>query len=223
VTVATNQTSATFTYTNLATSGSATVSATFNGNTANATVTVSTGANHLVINEVDYDNVGTDNTEFIEIFNPSGAAISLSGIQLILFNGADNTSYDTVDLTPAGSLPSLGYLVVAGAGVTVLAPAIKLDPGWSTNEIQNGAPDGIVLFNSNTNTVVDALAYEGAMSVDLPGNPQFPLVEGATATAALDSNANNVSVCRLPDGQDTDNAMADWAVCAAPSAGLANQ
>ena len=27
---------------------------------------------HLVVNEVDYDNVGTDTQEFIEIFNSTG-------------------------------------------------------------------------------------------------------------------------------------------------------
>ena len=45
-------------------------------------MTVSTGANHLVINEVDYDQIGSDSAEFIEIYNPSPSPISLAGKQI---------------------------------------------------------------------------------------------------------------------------------------------
>jgi len=223
VTVPANQTTATFTYTNQSTSGTATVSATFNATTSNATVTVSTGANHLVINEVDYDQAGTDNAEFIEIHNPSGAAISLAGIQILLINGSGGTVYATIDLSSVGSLPSKGYLVIAGANVTVMPPAIKLDPSFTTDEIQNGAPDGIALINNTTHVLIDALSYEGSMTaVDLTGFPApVSLVEG-TATTAGDLTPFTGTVCRKPDGQDTDNASLDWAVCAAPTAGLAN-
>jgi large repetitive protein len=222
VTVPANQISATFTYQNQAAMGSATVSATFNGNTSSATVTVSTGANHLVINEVDYDQPSTDNAEFIEIHNPTGAAISLAGVHVILVNGSNGQIYDTIDLSPAGSLPSKGYLVIAGANVTVPASAIKLDPGWVTDRIQNGSPDGIALVDTTSNTLLDALSYEGSMtSVDLPGLPGVSLVEGTAATAS-DATPFAGSMCRSPDGQDTDNANADWAQCATPSAGVAN-
>jgi hypothetical protein len=223
VTVAAGQTSATFTYQNQAMSGSATVSATFNGNTSNANVTVSTGADHLVINEVDYDQaINPDSQEFIEIHNPSGAALSLAGVQLILINGNGNAIYATIDLSSVGSLPSKGYLVIAGAGVTVTAPAIKLDPGFTTDEIQNGGPDGIALIDNTSHVLIDALSYEGSMTaVDLPGFPApVSLVEG-TATTAGDLTPFANAICRKPDGQDTDNASADWAVCT-PSAGTAN-
>lgn len=221
VTVPANQTSATFTYGNQLALGTATVSATFNGNTSNAIVTVSTGADHLVINEVDYDQPGTDNAEFIEIHNPSAAALSLNGLQVLLINGNGNTIYATIDLS--GSLPSKAYLVIAGANVTVPGGVTKIDPNFTTDEIQNGAPDGIALINNTTHVLIDALSYEGSMTaVDLPGFPApVSLVEG-TATTAADANVGNVAVCRKPDGQDTDNAMGDWAVCTVPSAGAAN-
>jgi len=221
VTVAANQVSATFTYTNQATDGSATVSATFNGNTSNATVTVSTGADHLVINEVDYDNPATDTAEFIEIHNPSGAAINLAGKQVLLINGSGGTVYATIELT--GTLASGGYLVIAGSNVTVPAGVTKIDPSFTQDEIQNGAPDGIALIDSVNLVLIDAISYEGSITaVDLPGFPaSVSLVEG-TATPAADLTPFTGSLCRRPDGQDTDNAMADWAVCAAPSAGLAN-
>jgi len=218
-------TSATFTYTDTATSGSATVTATFGASTSTANVTVSTGANHLVINEVDYDNIGTDNTEYVEIFNPSGAAISLAGKTLYLVNGANSEVYATVDLSTATSLPSHGYLVVAGAGVTVPASALKIDPGWTHDAIQNGAPDGVALVDTTNNTLIDAFSYEGSITAAmLPGFATPPsLVEGtALATTVADSNTADGSLCRHPDGQDTDNAASDWAFCATLSPGTAN-
>ena len=222
VTVPINQTSATFTYTNQSTSGSATVTATFGASTSMATVTVSTGANHLVINEVDYDQPSTDTAEFIEIFNPSTAAVSLTGKQVLLINaGNNNEVYDTIDLT--GSLPSGGYLVIT-TNVTVPPPAIKLDPGWSnpTGNVQNGAPDGIALIDNTAKTLIDGLSYEGAMlTVTLPGFPgPVSLTEGGTPTTATDIGAG--ALCRSPNGQDTDKAVDDWQLCATTSAGTAN-
>ena len=223
VSVAANQTTATFTYTNQSTSGSATVTATLVTSTSSATVTVSTGANHLVINEVDYDQAGSDSAEFIEIYNPSAAAISLSGKQVLLVNGSGALVYDTIDLTSLGSLASHQYLVISGANVTVPGTAKKLDPGWLTDRVQNGAPDGVVLIDNTTHVVIDALSYEGSITaVDLPGFAAPVSLVEALPTPAADLTPFAGSVCRKPDGQDTDVALSDWAVCAAPSAGTAN-
>ena len=225
VTVAANQVSATFTYTDVATTGTAMVTATLGSSTSTGSVTVSTGANHLVINEVDYDNIMTDGAEFIEIFNPSPTTQSLAGKVVMLVNGTDSTVYDTIDLSSAGSLPSHGYLVIAGANVTVNAPAVKLDPGWSSNQIQNGSPDGIALVDTTGPTLIDALSYEGSITMaQLTGFASpVSLVEGTPlASTVADSNTTDGSLCRSPNGQDTDDANTDWKFCATPSAGTAN-
>jgi cytosine/adenosine deaminase-related metal-dependent hydrolase len=225
VNIAANQISQTFTYTDIATSGSATVRATFGASTSNATVTVSTGASHLVINEVDYDQVMTDGTEFIEIYNPSASTISLVNKAIVLINGADNTAYATIDLGSAVSLASHGYLVIAGAMVNVVLPAKKIDPGWTTNAVQNGAPDGIALIDTMSLTVIDAFSYEGSITMaQLPGfATTSSLVEGTALPANVaDSNTGDGSLCRSPNGQDTDNAATDWRFCTTPSAGIAN-
>jgi hypothetical protein len=219
--------SATFTYTDTATSGTAMVTATFGASTSSANVTVSTGASHLVINEVDYDNVGTDTAEYVEIYNPSGAAISLANKTLYLVNGANSEVYVTVDLSPAVSLASHQYLVLANANVSVPMTALKIDTGWhnATGDIQNGSPDGIALVDLSTNTLIDALSYEGSITAAmLPGFATPPsLVEGTVLpTAVADSNTVEGSLCRHPNGQDTDNAAADWAFCATLSPGTAN-
>jgi hypothetical protein len=41
----------------------------------------------LVINEIDYDNLGSDNAEYIELYNRGDAAVDLSGLILLLVNG----------------------------------------------------------------------------------------------------------------------------------------
>jgi hypothetical protein len=219
------QLAAPFTYTDLGVATTATVKATFLASTSTSAVTVSTGASHLVINEVDYDQLNTDAAEYIEIYNPSSAPINLTGKSLVLINGADNTAYDTIDLGPAGILASHQYLVVAGAGVSVPGAALKLDPGWTTNAIQNGAPDGIALIDTTTTTLIDALSYEGAITMaNLPGfAAATSLVEGTVlATAVADSNAVPATLCRMPNGSDTDNANVDWKVCSKVTPGDVN-
>ena len=54
----------------------------------------------LVINEIDYAIPGVDDTEFVEIFNPTATDIALSGVRLVLYNGAGGASpaYHTTDL-----------------------------------------------------------------------------------------------------------------------------
>jgi vibriolysin len=181
---------------------------------------------HLVINEVDYDNISTDTAEYIEIYNPTAAAVSLINIKVVLVNGTGSVPYNTIDLSTATSLPAGGYLVIAGANVTVPASAIKVAPaGFDQDELQNGAPDGLVLIDDGAKTVIDALSYEGSITaVTLAGfAAPISLVEGTAVPAATaDSSTVQGSFCRQPDGQDTDNASLDWAFCSALSVGVAN-
>ena len=73
----------------------------------------------LVINEVDYDQSGFDTDEFVEIRNGSGTVVNLAGKSLVLVNGANDTPYLTVDLSPAGLLSAGQYLVVRNSTVAV--------------------------------------------------------------------------------------------------------
>jgi len=133
--------------------------------------------------------------------------------------------YDTIDLSTLGTLPAGGYLVVAGAGVTVDPGALALNPGWTSNQIQNGS-DGMALVDTNATVVLDALSYAntagGITAVSLPGfAAPVTLVEGTAATAK-DSNTTDGSLCRHPSGNDTDDANADWQFCTTKTPGTAN-
>ena len=79
--------------------------------------------------------------------------------------------------------------------------------------VQNGSPDGIALINVPAQAIMDAFCYEGAMTAaQINGFPgASDLVEGtALPSATADSNTNGGSLARLPNGQDSGNASADW-------------
>ena len=143
----------------------------------------------LVINEVDYDQVGADANGFVEIHNTGGAAADLSNVDLVAVNGGDGAEYDRVALT--GTLAAGGYLAVA-------------------IELQNGAPDGIALIEGST--LLDALSYEGAITAASIGGQTYNLVEGTVLPATVeDSNTVAGSLIRNPDGKDTNDAASDFA------------
>ncbi len=226
VTVPANQTSTTFSYVDGSTVASATVKATLGTSTQSATVEAHAATGGLVINEVEYDNVGTDTAEYVEIYNASSAPIALTGYTLYLVNGSGGTVYKTIDLGPAGTLDGGQYLVIGSTSAVGTVPSSqkKIDLGAVSNLIENGAPDGMALVNTATNKLVDALAYEGAMtSVTLPGVGATSLVRGtALAATVADSNTALGSLCRLPNGADTNDSNADWKFSTHPTPGAAN-
>jgi len=180
----------------------------------------------LILNEVDYDQPGTDFSEFVEILNTGSAPRDLTGISLILINGQSSSEYGRVDLADAGPTLAAGAFLVIGSPdvVAVLPPGTpSVTFSATTNNVQNGAPDGIALFDLGSGTLLDALSYEGeihAAVIDgVPGT--FDLVEGTAATAA-DSNSVAGSLARFPDGADTHDDDTDWRFNNVASPGSSN-
>lgn len=156
----------------------------------------------LVINEVDYDQVGADSGGFVEIANTGTSAAALDGIALVLVNGGDGLEYARAQLT--GSLAAGAYL------------SIEI-------EAQNGAPDGIALVDTGSGALLDALSYEGEIAAATIGGQVYDLVEGTALPASVaDSNTVDGSLSRIPDGQDTNDAASDWAFTTTKTPGAAN-
>ena len=65
---------------------------------------------HLVVNEVDYDNVGTDTQEFVEIFNGTGKSVPLADYAVVLVNGGNNLEYSMNHARGGWNLPGRGPL-----------------------------------------------------------------------------------------------------------------
>ena len=99
------------------------------------------------INEFHYDNDGVDEGEFVELAGTAG--VDVTGWSLVLFNGFNDTAYNTVALTGTltNSDSNFGFLVI----------------DFPTNGIQNGAPDGMALIDS-TGGCIELLSYEGRLS-----------------------------------------------------------
>lgn len=185
---------------------------------------------HMVINEVDYDQTSTDTAEFVEIYNATVSPIDLAGHKLVLVDGTSNGIYTVVDLGPAGTLAAGQYLVVGPAGLAVAPGALKVNFAGTQNQLQNGlsggsgAPDGLALVNDTTDTLIDVVSYEGAIAtanLTTLGLGTVSLVEGVALNASVKDEAGG-SLCRLPNAKDTGSAAADWAIAAAPTPGAAN-
>jgi Lamin Tail Domain len=156
----------------------------------------------LVVNEVDYDQVGADGAGFVEIANTGNEPADLTGIALVLVDGADSAEYGREALS--GTLGPGGYLVVSV-------------------DAQNGAPDGIALVDTDAGTLLDALSYEGPITNATVGGATYNLVEGtALPTEVADSNTVAGALIRHPDGRDTNDAAADWAFTTTLTPGAAN-
>lgn len=115
-------------------------------------------ANHIVISEVLWDWPGSDVVEFIELYNPTCDPVDLAGWSLSLINGSNDTEYNNVDLS-GFTIPGFGFMLIGhdtdSEGTwTSVTPDITLP----VNGVQNGAPDGIQLFDAG-GQVVDELSY----------------------------------------------------------------
>lgn len=225
VVVPANATRAEFTFTAAAVATMGSVTATLGADTLTARVSVVEPApGGLVINEVDYDQMGTDTAEFVEIFNGTLRPVDLSNLAVVLINGAPGATrpeYARIALT--GTLAPGGYAVVANAAVMVPEGTARFNIGNDT--LQNGAPDGVALIDLNAGVVVDALSYEGTTrAVMISGVPgSVNLVEGtALATSVADSNTAPGSLVRFPNGTDSDDADSDWRFSMRPTPGAAN-
>jgi hypothetical protein len=99
------------------------------------------------INEFHYDDNGTDANEFIEIVVPD--AYAGTGLTLSLYNGSNNQTYATytlAQLTLGQDTPVYNVYSISTA----------------VDGIQNGAPDGFAL--SDSNGFIQFLSYEGTMT-----------------------------------------------------------
>ncbi|MCL7454956.1 MAG: endonuclease [Anaerolineae bacterium] len=113
----------------------------------------------VFVNEIHYDNVGTDTGEAIEIAGPAGT--DLTGWSIVLYNGNGGAVYDTDYLSVVIPDQQAGY------GTVVI--------NYPVNGIQNGSPDGLALVDAS-NGVIQFLSYEGVFTA--VGGP----ADGMTST-----------------------------------------
>lgn len=172
---------------------------------AAALLTIVVGAQttdpQVFINEIHYDNTGTDAGEFVEIAGPAGT--DLTGYAIVLYNGNGGAVYDTDALS--GTIPDQQN----GFGTISLS--------YPVNGIQNGSPDGIALVKDGA--VVQFLSYEGPMLAT--GGPALGLTSVDIGVSENGSEPVGQSL-RLIGSGDT-YADFTWAAPAAATPGAINQ
>lgn len=105
------------------------------------------------INEIHYDNAGTDVNEFIEVALPNNytTTTELAKFSIVLYNGSGGAAYDTTLLSSftKGFVDSI-------SGFTFYSFIYPVDG------LQNGAPDGIALGYDGK--LIQFLSYEGTFT-----------------------------------------------------------
>jgi hypothetical protein len=155
----------------------------------------------VFINELHYDNTGTDTGEFIEIAGTAGT--NLSGWSILLYNGANDALYTTTSLS--------GFLPDQQNGFGTLSFS------YPVNGIQNGGPDGIALVD-NLSAVIQFLSYEGSFTA-IGG-----LADGLTSTdiGVSESGATPVGHSLQLTGIGTAYSDFTWAAASANTSGAIN-
>lgn len=181
---------------------------------------------HLLINELDADQLATDAAEFVEISTGVPNA-SLSGYTLVFWNGNGDISYFALDLN--GTTDANGLLLAGNTGVM---PAPSAMCTWANNFLQNGqdavavhqalpaaVPNGTMVTAAN---LIDALVYDTA-DADDPGLLDTLIgPDGTLGRVQVDEGANpaseTVSIQRCGDGRR----RGDKFVTGAPTPGAVN-
>ena len=156
----------------------------------------------LILNEVDSDTPSTDDAEFIELYNRSDAAtVSLDPYVVVFFNGSDDESYETFDLT--GSLLPNGFFTIGD-------PSVNPDIELGSAQIQNGA-DAVALYRADASafpddTPVTMVGLESAFVYDTDDADDAGLLSGLGQSTQYNEDANGEkdtqSIQRFPDGAD---------------------
>lgn len=177
-------------------------------------------AAEVIINELDADQPGNDNAEFIELYDGGVGNTSLDGYFLVLFNGANDLAYAVIDLAGRTTSPA-GYFVVGNTGVPNVGLTRPVD------FLQNGANSGsagdaaalctgsigdIVVSGAgatpvgsvpSTVTVLDAVVYDGGSGLNsndtgllnglgMSGQNMVHDPDAAAASAGRPNNAGGV-------------------------------
>ena len=100
-----------------------------------------------MVNEIHYDNAGTDAQEGVEVAGEAGTLLSDHAIAF--YNGSGGGEYLTVNLS--GVIPSEN-----GTGFGAV--------WFPVSGIQNGAPDGLVLYRRSTREILQMLSWEGSLT-----------------------------------------------------------
>jgi len=153
----------------------------------------------VVINELLPDPAGGDGgNEWIELYNPTGGAVDLSGwtLQRAKTTWGTRHTFASGTILPAGGYLLVGESLVLGADLTLADGALDFGNATSNGDAVRLADAGGVL--------VDVVVYG-------PNNTDALTDEsGAVATSLAPKPSSGMSLARIPNGVDTDRSADDF-------------
>lgn len=150
---------------------------------APALAAVGHGPDDVFVNEIHYDNEGTDAIEAVEVAGPVGT--DLTGWSVVLYNGNGGAPYGTLQLS--GTIGDTATVVVAAPG------------------LQNGSPDGLALVDAG-GVVHELLSYEGPFTA--VGGPANGMASTDIGVVETGDTPNGESLQRV--GSGTTSADYTW-------------
>ena len=159
------------------------------------------------VNEFSTGTTASATDEFVELFNAGTSSADIGGYKLVYRSGA-GTSDVALATIPAGTMLAPGaFYLFGGSGYAGAKPA---DQAFSAGLA--GTAGGLGLRDAAAK-LVDSVGY---------GTATNAFVETRTAAAPPSTAPPGSSDIRLPDGRDTDDNSADFAVTAVPTPGRQN-
>ncbi|MCS6919446.1 MAG: lamin tail domain-containing protein [Fimbriimonadales bacterium] len=173
----------------------------------------------VVINEVQYDDLGTDDREFVELYNAGDAPANITGWKLLagdLATYTDNNPDYVIGDTNGDNIPDTTVILAPGAFYVIgtntgLVPNVNQQVG--ANNLWENDNEWLALVDTN-NQVVDAVAYEVYLGQNFPSDVVANTGAGIWGElTATDGGATDItfqSYARYRDGLDTNNNARDF-------------
>lgn len=160
------------------------------------------------VNEIHYDNIGTDSDEFFEIVIENASEyLPLSDFTVTLYNGSNGTSYASYDLDPT----DMNITTSTVDDFSFYAYALP------SNGMQNGGPDGIVLDYQGT--IIQFLSYEGSFTaVSGIAIDASSIDIGVTESNSSTATGTSLQLCCNGNTYESQS----WQTSATSTAGTAN-
>jgi phosphatidylserine/phosphatidylglycerophosphate/cardiolipin synthase-like enzyme len=158
-------------------------------------------ANHVVISEVFY--LGAINGEFVELYNPTGSDILLTGITLQSGSGipGSNTGDWTVDLN-GKTIKAHGFLLIGGSLITTPVPDALISAG---KELKNsGTRAGVRLNNTTNSTVIDGIGWDATAVNFIEGTANISAGTTSSSPKSLERKALSSSTQGSMSAEDAD-------------------
>ena len=180
-------------------------------------------ADHALISEILYDSYGTDETEFVEIVNPTLKTINLGHYSL--GDAVSREDFEDVRHFPANTILNPGEVIVISTSAVDFfeiyhqwpnfeiletkgeVPNLIDDPTWGDPEayFRLGNQGDEVILRDENDKIIDLVTYGAG---NYPNQVPCPLLPNA-----------NYSLERLPYWQDSDNCPEDFRQWPYPSPG----